>query len=125
MDQRGRGLRSAGWRVLSGLLLAVALAAAADPELHVDEAQAKRAAIDKPAPLYPVTARQLKIAGEVRVEAVVATDGTVEDVRIVSGSPVLTKSSAEAVKKWRFRPFETNGKAVRAVVSLSFEFGAR
>jgi len=107
--------------LLSGLFL-VAFAAAADPQLHIDEVQAKKAAIDKPAPPYPLTARQLKISGDVHLQAVVAADGTVEEVRILDGNLVLTKPAAETVKKWRFKPFEANGKFTRALVSLSFEF---
>ena len=52
-------------------------------------------------------------------------DGTVEEVRIVTGNLVLTKSAVEAVKRWRFKPFEADGKPSKAFVSLSFEFGAR
>ena len=116
--------RHSSRRVLCGLL-AAAFALAADPQLHLDEAQAKKAAIDKPAPPYPLTARQLKISGDVHLDAIVAADGTVEEVRIVTGNLVLTKPAAETVKKWRFKPFEVNGKPARAMISLSFEFGAR
>jgi len=107
------------------LTLTVCFAFAADPQLRIDEAQAKKAAIEKPAPAYPVTARQLKITGDVHLEAVVAADGSIEDVKILSGNAVLTKPAVEAVRKWRFKPFEADGKPTRALVSLSFEFGAR
>src|SRR5262249_12219910 len=65
-------------RLWWAMLLVATGVAAADPELHVDEAQGKRAAIEKPAPPYPLAARQLKISGEVRLEAVVSIAGTVE-----------------------------------------------
>ena len=113
------------WRLSIGLTLTVCFAFAADPQLRIDEAQAKKAAIEKPAPAYPVTARQLKITGDVHLEAVVAADGSIEDVKILSGNAVLTKPAVEAVRKWRFKPFEADGKPTRALVSLSFEFGAR
>lgn len=113
------------WRLSIGLTLTVCFAFAADPQLRIDEAQAKKAAIEKPAPAYPVTARQLKITGDVHLEAVVAADGSIEDVKILSGNAVLTKPAVEAVRKWRFKPFEADGKPARALVSLSFEFGAR
>lgn len=113
------------WRPFLGLIVVAATILAADPKLRIEEAQAKKAAIDKPAPAYPVMARQLKIAGEVHLEAIVAEDGTVEDARVVSGNAMLTKPSAEAVKKWHFKPFEIDGKPARAIVALSFEFGAR
>lgn len=112
-------------KAVAGCILAVSLAAAADPQLRIAEPEAKKAAIEKPAPAYPLTARQLKITGDVHLEAIVAADGTVEDVRILTGNAVLTKPAVEAVRKWRFQPFEAAGKPARAIVSLSFEFGAR
>ncbi len=104
------------------LFIAAGCALAADPSLHIAEAEGKKAAIEKPAPVYPVTARQLKLKGEVKVEAIVTDAGAVSDVRIVSGNPVLTKPAVEAVKKWRFRPFQEQGKPAAAIVALSFEF---
>ena len=88
-------------RLAAWWMLAASLAVAAEAPLVVDEAQGKKAAIEKPAPAYPLAARQLKISGDVHVEAVVRPDGVVEDVRIVTGNPVLTKPAVEAVKKWR------------------------
>ena len=113
------------WLLISTLILPAFFAIAGDVQLHIEEVDAKKAAIDKPAPTYPIAARQLKISGDVHVEATVAADGSVEDVRVVSGNPILTKPSADAVKRWRFKPFEVNGKPARAIVNLSFEFGSR
>jgi protein TonB len=111
--------------LISTLILPAFFAIAGDVQLDIEEVDAKKAAIDKPAPTYPIAARQLKISGDVHVEATVAADGSVEDVRVVSGNPVLTKPAADAVKRWRFKPFEVNGKPARAIVNLSFEFGTR
>ena len=104
------------------LLFVSVCAMAADPGLRVPEGEAKRAAIEKPSPEYPLVARQLKVVGKVTLEAVVAGDGHVAEVRILTGNPILTKSAAEALKKWRFKPFEADGKPVEALASLSFEF---
>ena len=108
---------------LAGILLLAAMGLlAADPSLRISESEAKKAAVQKPAPEYPMMARQLKVAGKVNLEVVIAEDGSVAEVRIVSGNPILTKPSAEAVKKWRFRPFQSDGKPAPAIASLSFEF---
>jgi protein TonB len=104
------------------LLLAAGCLWAADPALKITEADAKKAAIQKPAPEYPMVARQLKVTGKVNLDVVIAEDGSVAEVRIVSGTPILTKPAAEAVKKWRFRPFQADGKPAAALATLSFEF---
>ena len=48
--------------------------------------------------------------------------GAVEKVNIVSGNPVLTRPASDAVKKWKFAPFTTDGKAVKALVPVSLTF---
>jgi len=106
------------------LLLAVAAGAlfAADPTLKVNEADARKAATAKTVPDYPPIARQLKLLGRIELEAIVADDGKVETVRPVKGNPVLTQAGVEALKKWKFTPFQEDGKPARAVISISFEF---
>jgi protein TonB len=76
----------------------------------------------KPAPDYPPIARQLKIEGVVEMEAVIAEDGSVEQVNIVSGNPVLTKAATAAVKKWKFTPVKAEGKPVKALAPVSLSF---
>jgi len=73
-------------------------------------------------PEYPAIARQLKIEGEVAVEAVVNESGAVERVDIIRGNPVLTRAAADAVKRWKFAPFEVEGKPSKAVAQLSLTF---
>jgi protein TonB len=79
-------------------------------------------ATTKVQPEYPQMAKQLKIEGQVELEAVVAENGAVEKVNIVSGNPVLTRPAADALKRWKFAPFTDSGKAVRAVVPVSLSF---
>ena len=88
----------------------------------VSKAEALSAITSKVPPEYPAVAKQLRIEGAVDLEATVAEDGTVEDVAIVSGNPVLTKPAAAALKKWKFTPFTDGGKAVKAVAPVSMTF---
>src|ERR1700678_2726340 len=76
----------------------------------------------KVAPEYPPFGRQLKIEGKVELEAIVAENGTVEKVNIVSGNPVLTKPASDAVKKWKFAPFMDGGKPCRALAPVTITF---
>lgn len=90
--------------------------------LRINEADAKRAAIQKVTPAYPPAARQLKISGTVAVEASVDTSGKVQDVKVTTGNPVLGQAVVAAVKQWKFKPFEAGGSISPAVVTLSFDF---
>ncbi len=118
-------LRSCFSRTVAALLVFAAAAAPADAPFRVAEAEAKKAALERPAPDYPAAARQLKIGGSVEIEAVVNSAGGVSEVRAVRGNAVLTRPAMEAVKKWKFRPFQNQNKPVEAVVTLTFEFGTR
>jgi protein TonB len=104
----------------TGLLMFVAAVAAA--EVRVPMSEAVKAATVKPNPEYSPVARQMKVSGRVELEATVAATGEVEQVRAVSGNPLLTASAIAAVKKWKFTPFTENGAPAKAVVSLNFDF---
>lgn len=103
------------------LLLAAAAGSAQEPK-KVSKTEGMNAATTKVQPEYPAIAKQLKISGEVELEALVSESGTVEKVNIVSGNPVLTRPAADAVKKWKFAPFTADGKTVKALVPLSLNF---
>ncbi|MGA7235596.1 MAG: energy transducer TonB [Bryobacteraceae bacterium] len=108
-------------RILVPLLAAFALSAQ-DGIKKVTLAEANAAITSKTAPEYPQMGRQLKIEGKVELEAVIAENGTVEKVNIVSGNPVLTKPAVEAVKHWKFTPFADAGKPCKALAPLSINF---
>ncbi|MFZ0419599.1 MAG: energy transducer TonB [Candidatus Sulfotelmatobacter sp.] len=77
-----------------------------------------RRAKTKVQPVYPELARRMNITGTVKVQVVVAANGTVKDAKVVGGHPVLANAALEAVKKWRFEPAagESTG-----VVDFKFE----
>jgi len=107
------------------LLMVLAIGNPASAELRVSMSDAIRAAQNKPNPEYPAIAKQMKAAGKVEVEALITTDGKVEEVKIISGNPMLTRPAARAVKDWTFTPFQENGQPSKAVVLLTFDFKAQ
>jgi protein TonB len=60
-------------------------------------------------PVYPALARQTRRSGKVELHALIATDGTVQSLQVVSGDPLFVSSALEAVKQWRFKPTYLNG----------------
>lgn len=77
-----------------------------------------RRAKNKVQPLYPDLARKMNIAGTVKIEVVVAPNGTVKDARVVGGHPVLANAALDAAKKWRFEP--ASGEST-GVIDFKFE----
>ena len=55
-------------------------------------------------PVYPQLARNLALEGVVKVDALVAPDGTVKTVEIKAGHPVLVQAAANAVRRWKWEP---------------------
>ncbi len=74
------------------------------------------------APVYPAQARLLRLEGTVILAAVVMEDGTMGDVNIVEGSPVLAQSAVDAVKHWRYQPYELDGKPVKKETRITIDF---
>lgn len=70
-------------------------------------AQEGRKAISKPTPHYPELAKRLNLSGTVKVEAVVAADGAVKNVRVLGGHPILVTATVDTVKQWKYEPSKT------------------
>jgi TonB family protein len=75
-----------------------------------------------PAPKYPETAAAERVQGEVKLEAEVGRDGTVESTRIISGPPLLADAAADAVQHWRYRPYLYEGKPVAMNAQIVMDF---
>ena len=109
-------------RLILPAFLLTAMVLAQEPAKKVSNSEANGAAVTKVPPDYPAIAKQLKIQGVVELEAIVSETGAVEKVNIVSGNPVLTKPAVEALKKWKFNPFQADGKAVKVLAQINMNF---
>jgi TonB family protein len=76
----------------------------------------------KSEPIYPENARLAHIRGVVTLDVLIGTDGTVVDVRAISGPDELTPAAVDAVKWWRFQPYLLNGQPVRVKTTLGVDF---
>lgn len=111
--------------VLCGVCLVIAatVAGATDgPPKKVTMGEAMSAAVLKTPPEFPALAKQLKIQGAVELDVVIGESGSVESVTPISGNPVLTKPAADAVKRWKFKPFQQDGAPVKAQAALKISF---
>lgn len=74
------------------------------------------------APTYPLEAGRARIEGAVVLLAVIGKDGTVQDVRVESGMPVLAQAAIDAVKQWRYRPYLLNGEPIEVDSRITINF---
>ncbi len=75
-----------------------------------------------PKPEYPSLARRARIQGTVRLEALIATDGTIKGLKVISGHPLLVKAALEAVQQWRYQPTLLNGQPVEVETEIDVNF---
>jgi protein TonB len=74
------------------------------------------------APQYPPEAGRARIEGTVVLMAVIGKDGTVKDVRIENGLPILVQAAIDAVKQWRYRPYMIDGEPVEVDSRITINF---
>ncbi|HUB82191.1 MAG TPA: energy transducer TonB [Bryobacteraceae bacterium] len=81
--------------------------------------------ISAPAPVYPVLAKDARVGGEVRLDAIIGTDGHIENLKVISGPPLLINAAMDAVKKWTYQPTILNGQPfkVETLITVNFQLG--
>ncbi|HTW58964.1 MAG TPA: energy transducer TonB [Terriglobales bacterium] len=73
-------------------------------------------------PVYPPLARTARIQGAVVLAAVISKAGTISDLRVVSGHPMLVRSAIDAVSQWRYRPYILNNEAIEVETRITVNF---
>jgi periplasmic protein TonB len=79
-------------------------------------------AIYRPDPVYPNLAITARVQGTVRLRAVIGRDGTVQELRVLSGNPLLINSARDTVAKWRYQPTLLNGEPVEVETEIDVNF---
>ncbi|MGE5322937.1 MAG: energy transducer TonB [Actinomycetota bacterium] len=78
--------------------------------------------VKKVPPHYPREARKKHISGDVILEFTISRKGSVENLRVVSGEPILARAAVEAVQKWKYRPYLLNGEPVDVESTTTIRF---
>jgi TonB family protein len=78
--------------------------------------------ISRSAPVYPEIARQSHTAGRVELLVSIGTSGRVDSASVLNGDPVLARAALDAVKDWRYRPAQINGKASKSEIVIAIVF---
>src|SRR5689334_12507802 len=78
--------------------------------------------IKQPRPIYPPLAKQARIQGVVRLNAIIGKDGTIQNLTVATGHPLLVPAALEAVKQWVYKPTLLNGEPVEVVTQIDVNF---
>jgi len=100
------------------------LAPASTPKKPITVSQGVQLALltHRVEPIYPNFARQAHREGTVELRAIISSEGTVRDLQVLSGDPVLAQAARDAVSQWRFRPTLLNGIAVEVITFVTVKF---
>ena len=120
---RGRLLSALGFSLIA---MTVAVCAnASDQANEVPAAAAEEHLLKSVEPSYPPLGKMARIQGKVVLQVLIAKDGSVADIKVKSGHPLLIAAALDAVKQWKYKPFTTDGKAVEAtaIVEVPLSLG--
>ncbi len=73
-------------------------------------------------PQYPPMAKTARIQGSVVLHAVISKNGTIEQLQVISGHPMLQQSALDAVRQWRYKPYFLNGEPVEVDTTITVNF---
>jgi periplasmic protein TonB len=73
-------------------------------------------------PVYPPLARQARIQGAVLLRAIISREGRIENLRVLSGHPMLVPAAIEAVRQWRYQPYILNDQPVEVETEITVNF---
>ena len=78
--------------------------------------------VNRVEPVYPHIAAISGIQGQVKLHAIIARDGRIQSLNVISGPPLLVRAALDAVEQWRYRPYVLNGEAVEVETLITVNF---
>jgi protein TonB len=95
------------------------------PPLEVDDKVQYSKLIERIEPVYPQAALRNRISGNVELLLTIDEDGIVEQIKPISGHPLLISAAVTAVQQWKYSPTLVNGEAVPVMTTVTVIFGLR
>lgn len=92
------------------------------PRVHEPSRVEEAKLISNPKPVYPQIAIVTRTEGTVELEAIISKDGTIQQLKVISGSPLLIRAAVDAVSRWRYQPTLLNGEPVEVVTEITVKF---
>jgi TonB family protein len=111
-----------GWKELESGLTGHSIASGERPKAHVPAEEMERLLVHRVEPQYPETARGTGLQGVIALDVVVGRDGSVLAMNPLNGPDVLARSAMDALRWWRFEPYNLNGKPIVVETTVAVEF---
>lgn len=111
--------------VLGGVLSAANSSApkiAPPQKVRISSGVASGNLVNKVQPQYPMIAKQARITGAVVLQATISKNGAIENLKVVSGHPMLINAAMDAVRQWKYKPYLLNGEPVEVETQVTVNF---
>jgi protein TonB len=114
--------------VIGGIISSSASSTAIIPKIQpakrirISQGVTQGMVISKIEPTYPKLALSARVTGVVLVRAIISREGTITELQVVKGHPILVPAALEAVKQWRYRPYLLNGEPVEVETYITVTF---
>jgi protein TonB len=95
---------------------------AAPTRVRVSQGVTQGLLINRIQPTYPPLAKQARIFGAVVLQAEISKDGSIQNLHVLSGHPMLVPAALEAVKRWKYKPYILNGEPVEVETTITVNF---
>ena len=109
-------------RAAKGILTPMAGPPGPGQRVRISQGVAQGLLVEKVQPEYPAEARAKHIEGQVVLRAIIDENGSINDLSVVSGDPLLAPSALAAVKQWKYKPYLLNGQPVNAETEVIVNF---
>jgi periplasmic protein TonB len=100
----------------------VAVPKATDQVVKVSQGVSEGLILKKVQPRYPSQAIQMRMEGAVQLQATIGKDGSISNVKALSGDAMLSRAAQDAVKQWKYKPYYLNGEPVEIQTQITVNF---
>jgi periplasmic protein TonB len=90
--------------------------------LNVSSGVAEGNLLEKILPQYPAIAKAARIQGTVVLQATISKTGMIQNLKVISGPPMLQQAAVDAVRSWRYKPYLLNGDPVDVETTINVVF---
>jgi periplasmic protein TonB len=109
--------------IISSTPVAVPKVATPTPtKIRVSQGVAQGNLLHEVKPMYPQIAKAARVSGAVVLQATISKDGSIQNLKVVSGHPMLVQAALDAVKQWRYKPYMLNGEPVEVETQITVNF---
>jgi protein TonB len=90
--------------------------------LNISQGVTQGMILKKVQPVYPQQALSMHVQGAVQLQATIAKDGAIKNVKVLKGDGLLARAAVDAVRQWKYKPYYLNGEPVEIQTEITVNF---